>query len=211
MYRKCFSSHVKVVVSVLLFGLLATSVEGDLAISTFDYDSDGWTFGADHSWRSSGGNPGGYIHYIDTVYYPWIIAPSKFLGDWAAMGTMSLTYEAKVFSTGSVYKVGNYQVRIDGPGGTAHWVGPPPNPAAGWLSLNVPISESDWTVTSGSWGALLVDVTQLEIATAYYNNFMPQEITGIDNVSLNVIPVPGAVLLGILGLSVAGVKLRKHA
>jgi len=29
--------------------------------------------------------------------------------------------------------------------------------------------------------------------------------------SLNPVPVPGAVLLGILGLSVAGVKLRKHA
>jgi len=28
---------------------------------------------------------------------------------------------------------------------------------------------------------------------------------------LNVVPVPGAFLLGMIGLSVAGVKLRKHA
>lgn len=35
--------------------------------------------------------------------------------------------------------------------------------------------------------------------------------TGIDNVQIGVVPVPGAVLLGILGLSVAGVKLRKRA
>lgn len=35
--------------------------------------------------------------------------------------------------------------------------------------------------------------------------------TGIDNVQIGVVPVPGAVLLGMFGLSVAGVKLRKYA
>jgi len=34
---------------------------------------------------------------------------------------------------------------------------------------------------------------------------------GTDSLLVNVVPVPGAVLLGIIGLSVAGVKLRKHA
>jgi len=34
--------------------------------------------------------------------------------------------------------------------------------------------------------------------------------SGIDDVVVQAIPVPGAVLLGILGLSVAGVKLRKR-
>jgi len=37
-----------------------------------------------------------------------------------------------------------------------------------------------------------------------------QQYTG-GNVSATVVPVPGAVLLGILGLSVAGLKLRKFA
>jgi len=37
------------------------------------------------------------------------------------------------------------------------------------------------------------------------------ENTGIDNVQIGVVPVPGAVLLGMLGLSVVGVKLRKRA
>lgn len=35
--------------------------------------------------------------------------------------------------------------------------------------------------------------------------------TGIDNVQVGVVPVPGAVLLGLLGLSAAGMKLRKYA
>jgi fibro-slime domain-containing protein len=34
------------------------------------------------------------------------------------------------------------------------------------------------------------------------------QLTGFDDA---VVPVPGAVLLGMLGLSVAGIKLRKHA
>ena len=34
---------------------------------------------------------------------------------------------------------------------------------------------------------------------------------GTANFDDNVVPVPGAVLLGIIGLSVAGVKLRRHA
>ncbi len=34
---------------------------------------------------------------------------------------------------------------------------------------------------------------------------------GIDNLMVTPVPVPGAVLLGMLGLSVAGVKLRKRA
>jgi choice-of-anchor C domain-containing protein len=33
----------------------------------------------------------------------------------------------------------------------------------------------------------------------------------LDNVTVNLVPVPAAVLLGLLGLSVAGVKLRKFA
>lgn len=194
----------------MFFVLFVTSAEGG-PTSTFDTDADGWGFGVDHSWRSSGGNPGGYIHYIDAYATAWVSAPSKFLGDWAAMSATSLTYEINIFSTGSVYKIGNYQVLIEGSGGTAHWVGPPPNPAAGWLSLNVPISESDWTVTSGAWDPLLADVTQLRIATAFYNNWMPQEINGIDNVSLNTnpIPAPGAILLGSIGIGFVGWLRRR--
>jgi len=36
------------------------------------------------------------------------------------------------------------------------------------------------------------------------------EETTLDNFAATVVPVPGAVLLGILGLSAVGVKLRKH-
>jgi hypothetical protein len=34
---------------------------------------------------------------------------------------------------------------------------------------------------------------------------------GIDNLNVNLVPVPGAFLLGAIGLGVAGMKLRKRA
>lgn len=214
MYTTWFSKKViGMFFPVVFFGLLVTSVEG-VVTSTFDTDADGWSFGVDHSWRSTGGNPGGYIHYIDAYASGWVTAPSKFLGDWEDMGATNLSYDIIIFSTGSVYRVGNYQVRIDGPGGNAVWVGPPPNPAAGWLTLNVPINESDWIVETGTWNALLTDVTQLRIATAFYNNYMPQEINGMDNVSLDIdinpIPVPGAIMLGSIGIGLVGWLRRRR-
>lgn len=212
MYRRRFSTKLfTLFLPVIFCGLLVTSAEG-VVTSTFDTDADGWVFGVDHSWRSTGGNPGGYIHYIDAYASGWVSAPSKFLGDWTSMGATSLTYDIKIFSTGSIYLIGNYQVRIDGPGGNAVWVGPPPNPSAGWLTLNVPITESDWVTESGSWNAMLADVTQLRIATAFYNNYMPQEINGMDNVSLNMnpIPAPGAILLSSIGIGLVGWLRRRR-
>lgn len=182
-----------------------------MVTSTFDTDADGWTFSYDHSWRSTGGNPGGYIHYIDTTADAWVYAPSKFLGDWITEGATHLTYEINIFDTGSVYLVGNYQVMISGPGGTALWVGPKAYGEVGWKLLDVPILESDWTVVSGTWNALLSDVTELKIATAFYNNYMPQEINGLDNVSLDIIPAPAAILLGSIGIGAVNWFRRRKA
>lgn len=216
MKRKSFTTSVSSVLLITLFlGFFVNHAMGIPATSTFDTGTDGWTWpsadNAAFSWVSSGGNPGGYIHYDNNKPHnsPWIYAPADFLGDWLGTGVTNLTYEAKIFSTGSVYLIGNYQVGIQGPGGAAYWLGPPPNPAAGWLSLNVPITESEWTMQSGSWDTLLANVTELGIATAYYNNWGPFEITGIDNVSLHAIPAPGAILLGSIGVGFVG-WLRRH-
>lgn len=44
------------------------------------------------------------------------------------------------------------------------------------------------------------------IATAATGSAYP----GLDIVSLNPVPIPGAALFGVIGLRVVGVKLRKH-
>ena len=50
-------------------------------------------------------------------------------------------------------------------------------------------------------------------ATFFYNvtAWASGLIEVVDNIEFNVVPVPGAVLLGLLGLSAAGIKLRKFA
>jgi hypothetical protein len=204
--------------TVLSFIVTSSSVLADLTLpasSTFDTDSEGWTLlSAGHSWEAIGGNPGGYIRYNNNIsgLNPQISAPEEFLGNWAAAGVSLLTYDVRIFSTGSVARVNNLKVYLSGPGGDASWSGPnPPNPSAGWVSYDVPISESEWLVNSGSWNAILNDVTELKIGTAYYTNWGPFEITGIDNVSLKAVPVPapGAMLLGTLGLGLAGWVRRR--
>lgn len=198
----------------LLFLLFCTpAVAAIIAQSDFDNGTDGWTWlSADPgiSWQSSGGNPDGYIRYDNNVPYgpdatASIYAPQTYLGDWSGMGVTDLTYEANIFQTGSYARIGRYRVTINGPGGEYRWDGPPPAPSIPWLQLDVPVAESEWTLVSGDWNDLLADVTELSITMAYYTNFTPFEITGIDNVTLNAVPIPttlflfGSVLIGLTG------------
>ena len=73
---------------------------------------------------------------------------------------------------------------------------------------------SSWTYAANGATNTLIDFSAIAGAT----NLSWVEINGnnpwctqIDDISVTVVPVPGAVLLGLLGLSAAGIKLRKHA
>jgi hypothetical protein len=189
-----------------------------IASSTFDTGIDGWTWktpSSQYSWQATGGNPGGYIRFDDNKAGPEsiIYAPDNYLGDWNSMDVTNLSYEVNVFTTGSVYIVGGHYVWISGPGGSAYWPGPQPNPNLHWRQLNVPISSDAWVITSGSWESILDDVTELRIGTEWYNNWSPFEITGIDNISLHgTVPLPPAVWLlgtGIVGLAALRRKAQK--
>jgi hypothetical protein len=78
---------------------------------------------------------------------------------------------------------------------------------------------SPWTVgvVPGSVQTLFVSTPGLDYSTVTGIGFEMEYLrsanggrTG-DDYSVSVVPVPGAVLLGVLGLSVVGVKLRKFA
>ena len=102
---------------------------------------------------------------------------------------------------------------ISGPGGDAAWVGPAPDPATAWKVITVPIDEAAWTVNTGSWSAILFDVTEVSIAMEYYNNAGTHEITGIDNISLSSVPEPSAMALlvsGVVGIGLFADKRRKQ-
>jgi gliding motility-associated-like protein len=75
-------------------------------ISTFDIDRDGWTAidsqtGANPTFQSTGGNPGGFIQVVDGVagtatYYN---APAKFLGDRSTSYGAFLRFDLQVSVT----------------------------------------------------------------------------------------------------------------
>jgi len=77
-----------------------------------------------------------------------------------------------------------------------------------WIVISTPVEGSSVSWFQNSIGdtgpRALWDGTDWDIGN-------PAAYPGVFRVTGEVVPVPGAVLLGMLGLSVVGVKLRKHA
>jgi len=183
-----------------------------IATSTFDSDADGWTWDPINdppfSWQSAGGNPGGYIQFDDSVHTnqvgAFIHAPAKFLGDWLSLGVSELSYDSNIFRIGAINIVGRHVVNLSGPGGDATWLGPAPDPATPWKLITVPVDEASWTVNTGSWNAILSNVSDLSLFMELYNNTMPPgDLTGVDNISLNAVPEPSSAVL--IGSSLLGI------
>jgi hypothetical protein len=81
---------------------------------------------------------------------------------------------------------GPCRVTITDPGGEAVWEGDTPSGATSWTTQLIPINQSSWTATFGSWSALLNNVTKLEIRIEHIDNgHPPDEEAGIDNVILS--------------------------
>ena len=191
--------------------------------STFDSDLDGWTKSSasiiNLTYVANGGNPGGYIQSVDTGPTEGvIIAPSKFLGDWSSLnGNDALSWDFKLIDPGtSPGAISELRASISGPGGSATFFSGITPVLGSWINIDAPIIESAWTIQTGSWVALLSDVTQLGLnMDVLYSGGVPGDMTGIDNVVLSGVPgvpIPASVWLfgsGLLGL--IGIARRKQA
>ncbi|MEM8947621.1 MAG: PEP-CTERM sorting domain-containing protein [Planctomycetota bacterium] len=180
---------------------------------------DGWTFdgtigSGDFFWESIGGNPGGYLQSIDLVGFQGeAIAPAKFLGDWSSLDESGqLSFDHRLFTIGNaISSFAPFSATISGPGGSAIWVADEVFMApTDWVSFQVPIAESSWTVQSGTWGALLADVQELRFPTETISNNDGNsgDNTGLDNVILSAIPEPTSLLLA--AISIIGLSIRRR-
>jgi len=175
--------------------------------STFDTDLDGWTCELPSAcgWSATLGNPGGYLRFVaPTAQRNVAVAPAMFLGNWSGLdeqGSLFLDLRVVSFDEGSLFgsfenAFGNYFIRIEGPGGIATSTVPTPEGETGWVTLGIPIRESAWYLSGGSWTALLQDVQDIQFVSGIING--GGEADALDNVRL--VPEPATSLLMGIGL-----------
>lgn len=192
------------VVPVLTIVLVQNVSAATIALSSFNTGLDGWTGVPGQTtgitWSPTGGNPDGYIRNKDkgsTAGH--IVAPVKFLGDWSALnGAGKLEWDFNLFSPGGG-KILAPGAIISGPGGRAVFDGNIIPQIGVWTDIEVAIIEENWRITSGEWGALLSNVTELRLSIENVLTTFGGETTGIDNVMLSAftsaVPLPPAAWL----------------
>ncbi len=154
----------------------------DFELNTFE----GWTFeGASGSVSPGQGNPGTALRISD-IGGPISrgIAPPAFWGDWTPLdGNGLIGYDVRVSSGSNILtNVDTQAIIISGPFGSAELSIDPSvvDSAIGqWSRIESRIDEALWTVTSGTWDSLLMDINRIDIRlefingieTVYFDNF----------------------------------------
>ena len=149
----------------------ASAADKILANTTFASDLDGWTSNtpAQVVWQATGGNPGGVALFTDqSADGTYIDAPSKFLSPAVPYTSLSgkgyISWQHKMGPQANVESISPYEIRLSGPGGAAKFDGSVPavKPEK-YYTVVAPLAQADWTVTSGTWAALLANVTDMQI------------------------------------------------
>ncbi|PCH69076.1 MAG: hypothetical protein COC12_09485 [Rhodobacteraceae bacterium] len=183
--------------------------------STFDTDTDGWSFIADvkdFNWIPTGGNPGGYLESVDfTTGQVWYnVAPAKFMGNKAAYSGGTLQFDLKQSSTGSQFDADD--VVITG-GGVTIAFSTLANPGIDWTHYSVNLdTASDWRIgsstgtvaTQAQINTVLSDISALHIRGEYIAG---PDTGGLDNVVMQA----SNAAVRVLSDSTTGGLLSSHA
>lgn len=110
--------------------VVGASVSGGQLSSTFDADLNGWicNLKGECAWEMSGGNPGGYVRFTDTIPgETFLIAPAACHGSWLSLdGAGFISFDHRIEHVGPLGEVYPFAIRISGPGGSAEWLGEQP-------------------------------------------------------------------------------------
>jgi len=151
---------------------------------------DGWYFQGTGSVsnQSSGGSPGHYIQVSNGSATGYAFAPTKFLGVWTSLDNHAaeICFDLLVTTTGAL-QANDAFLRISGPGGIAKIAMTAGLQAAfgQWHTFAYPIQASAWTMESGTWSALLEQVSELRICLEFSAS---AETVGLDDFCLSNIP-----------------------
>ena len=130
-----------------------------------------------------GGNPGGFlkIRDFDEELRDFLVAPTKFLGNLAALGP-NARFEFDRLHQSAVAAIRPIEVRVFGYGATYRYRGPLPTP--GWAHYVAPLDPLRWTVLGGSltFEETLKAVQRIEVSV---DEAMARvETSGLDNFQL---------------------------
>ena len=212
----------RIIVSSALLISTAGAHAVTLAESDFSASLDGWKTSPGDQWilryALTGGNPGAYARGDDRAGNPsYYLAPSKYLGDWSGLnsnGNLSWDHATVVLGPNPT-PFGMIPIaRLSGPGGSAVFQFNVSGTVQGvWQHFSAPITQASWTVQSGSWAALLKNITALQINGEFISNGAPPgfEIWGLDNVTLtSTVPEIPTTMLLILGVAAFVAKDRRR-
>ncbi|MEI6239832.1 MAG: right-handed parallel beta-helix repeat-containing protein, partial [Planctomycetia bacterium] len=171
-----------------------------LVASRFDFGTDGWKVGnflvptptpTDPDWDFSGGNPGGFISTTDLYGVTAFLAPSQFLGNWAADRVTGLTFNLRVSASAAVNKA---TVVLSGGGISISTFGPYPTPNDTWVPYTLDLtSRTGWfytndgvtpgaAVSAADFATVLANVEALRINAEW--STAPGATVDLDNVVL---------------------------
>jgi uncharacterized protein (TIGR03437 family) len=139
-------------------------------------------------WLGTDGNPGGHLRVEDfeDVNRDSLIAPSNYLGNWAALGQQArIEFDRRHTSNGAASR--GVEMRIVGFGAAYAWVGPVPT--RNWTHYTAPLQPENWALVAGegTFAEVLRAVQRVEVTM---DEVAGPEISGIDNFQ---IVVPAAV------------------
>lgn len=199
--------------SIAAAGLLLATPASGAIVSTFETGSEGWRAvgGATLSRPASGGNPGGYLRFLDASSGGYRgVAPEKFRGDLTPYIGGELRFDYRVIQnrgpgegTGTVF-IGSsddfavYDLIREAP------------PPFDWTTYKAPLDAQLWGKTEAEWALLMANVTAIQIAMEAGGT---NDASGLDNFS--IVPLPGALLLAVtsfttlVGLARFGAQ-RRH-